>query len=75
MKKCHIFLYENKYLVKGTDKNLGISVLTLKWYKIEYLKHLISAVFSELKTRDDILFEIFNLLIHRLISTDYGWSK
>jgi hypothetical protein len=74
-KKLSMFLHENKYLVKGTDKKLGISVVTLKWYKTECLKHLMSAVFSELKTRDDILFDIFNSLIHQLMSTDYGWSK
>jgi hypothetical protein len=70
-----MFLHENKYLVKGTDKNLGISVVTLNWYKTECLKYLTSAVFSELKTRDDILFDIFNSLIHRLMSADCGWSK
>jgi hypothetical protein len=71
-KKLHTFLHENKYLVKGMDKNLGMSVVTLKWYKTECLKYLTSAVFSELKTRDDILFDIFNSLIHQLISADYG---
>jgi hypothetical protein len=74
-KKLCTFLQENQYLVKGTDKNLGISVVTLKWYKTECLKHLTSAVFSELKTRDDIPFDIFNTLIHRLMSADSGWSK
>jgi hypothetical protein len=58
--------------VKGKDKNLGISVVILKWYKTEYLKYLMSTVFSELKTRDDILFDIFNSLIHQLMSADYG---
>jgi hypothetical protein len=71
----YIFLYKNEYLVKGTDKSLGISVIKLEWYNIAYLKHLISAVFSELKPRDDILFYIFNSLIYRLISADCGWSK
>jgi hypothetical protein len=71
----HTFLHENKYLVNGMDKNLGTSVVTLKWYITECLKYLTSAVFSELKKRHDIPFDIFNSLIYRLISTDCGWSK
>jgi hypothetical protein len=74
-KKLRIFLHENKYLVKGTDTNLGISVVILKWYKTECLKNLMSVVFSELKTRDDIPFDIFNSLIHQLISADSRWFK
>jgi hypothetical protein len=75
VKKLQMFLHENHYLVKGTDKNVGISVVILAWYKKECLKHLTSNIFSELKTRNDVPYNLFHSLIHQLVSMDSGWSK
>jgi hypothetical protein len=75
VKKLQTFLNEDHYLVNGTDKNLGISVVTLARYKKECLKHLTSNVSSESRTRGNVPYNVFNSLIHRLVSTDSGWSK
>ena len=34
------YLIEKKYLVKITDKNLGLSVISLEWYQAQCLLHL-----------------------------------
>jgi hypothetical protein len=60
--------------VKGTDKNLGVSVVTLEWYTLKCLDHLTSDVFSELKTRDDIPYQVFRNLARDIIRMA-NWNK
>ncbi len=74
VKSLKKFLGDSNYIVKGTDKNLGISVVTKQWYTEQCLKHLESDIFTEC-AKDKIPFLEFNDTIAKIRRADAGWNK
>ena len=68
------WLSENKYLLKPTDKNLGICIVQLNWYNKECKKHLRSDIFKEV-SKQSIPYYQFRILCHNLIDAECNWTK
>ncbi|KAF8415939.1 hypothetical protein EV426DRAFT_709977 [Tirmania nivea] len=48
MESLRQYLRERKFLVKPTDKNLGLAIITSEWYRKQVLTHLQSDNFCEI---------------------------
>ena len=60
MDKVHNLLLNNGWLVKNTDKNLGLAVVSLDWYRTEAAAHLNSSVYTKL-TEEQATSKMFSI--------------